>query len=72
MINVGIGLTLFGEFFSIFMNGSGNPLTLLYVYVGWVVFFVALIIVLFILFTGISCISTEEGKSLAVTLHSSI
>ena len=57
--NVGIGIAIFSQEFSVFEFGS---LTIFYVYLAWLIFFLAVIAVLFLLFTILSCTSQDEGK----------
>ena len=56
MANVGIGLALFGETFSRFQD-----LTILMVYFGYLGVSLAIVTVLFFLFTIMACSSKEKG-----------
>ena len=58
MVNVGIGLALFSQGFSIF----ATSFTLAYIYIAWAVFFIAMILVLFMIYTVLALTSTEEGE----------
>ena len=58
VINVGIGIAIFSETFSRF----APSLTIFYVYLGWIVFFIVVIFVLFLLFSVLSFTSQDEGK----------
>lgn len=56
VVNVGIGLALFGQRFSRFSS------TLVNIYIAWAVFFVATIVVLFLLFTVTALTSADKGS----------
>lgn len=56
--NVGIGIAIFSQELSIFVGS----LTIFYVYLAWLIFFLAVIAALFMLFTILSCTSQDEGK----------
>ncbi len=54
--NVGIGIAIFSRSFSVF-----SDLTIFWIYLAWIVFFVAVIAALFLIFTVLSCTSQDEG-----------
>jgi hypothetical protein len=65
VVNVGIGLSLFGEGFS----GFSNDLTIFYVYLTWELFLFTLIVVLFILFTVLAATSNNSGEVIGCSYY---
>ena len=57
--NIALGLVRFGP--SSFFVDS-NPLTIFWVYIGFLIFFLVLIGVLFLVFTLLSLFSQDEGE----------
>ena len=57
MTNVGLGLSIFSERLSRFQD-----LTILYVYLGYVGFFLAMILLLFLIYTIIAYTSSDESE----------
>jgi hypothetical protein len=57
--NIALGLERFGpsSFF-----GESNPLTIFWVYIGFLIFFLVVIGVLFLVFTLLSLFSQDEGE----------